>query len=36
MKVLPQLYINGSEGFSEELLQIYGGGKTNDYQREKE
>ena len=28
MKVLPQLYINGSEGFSEELLKIYGGGKV--------
>lgn len=25
MKVLPQLYINGSDGFSEELLSIYGG-----------
>ncbi len=29
MKVLPQLYINGENGFSEELLRIYGGGKTN-------
>lgn len=28
MKVLPQLYINGEQGFSEELLKIYGGGKT--------
>lgn len=27
MKVLPQLYINGEQGFSEELLKIYGGGK---------
>ena len=27
MKVLPQLYINGDQGFSEELLKIYGGGK---------
>lgn len=27
MKVLPQLYINGAEGFSEELLGIYGIGK---------
>ncbi|MCM1024590.1 MAG: methyltransferase [Prevotella sp.] len=33
MKVLPQLYINGAEGFSEELLSIYGGGKTNDYRK---
>ncbi len=31
MKVLPQLYINGTNGFSEELLNIYGGGKTNNY-----
>ena len=31
MKVLPQLYINGNEGFSDELLKIYGGGKTNDF-----
>ena len=29
MKVLPQLYINEGDGFSEELLKIYGGGKTN-------
>lgn len=29
MKVLPQLYINGENGFSDELLEIYGGGKTN-------
>ncbi len=29
MKVLPQLYINGENGFSNELLKIYGGGKTN-------
>lgn len=36
MKVLPQLYINGAEGFSEELLNIYGGGKTNDYLKEKD
>ncbi|MGN0675264.1 MAG: tRNA1(Val) (adenine(37)-N6)-methyltransferase [Oscillospiraceae bacterium] len=36
MKVLPQLYINGSEGFSEELLNIYGGGKTNDYLNKKD
>lgn len=39
MKVLPQLYINGAEGFSDELLSIYGGGKTNDYtlfQKEKD
>ena len=28
MKVLTQLYINGEQGFSEELLKIYGGGKT--------
>lgn len=28
MKVLPQLYINGEQGFSQELLKIYGGGKT--------
>ncbi|MDE5859439.1 MAG: methyltransferase [Oscillospiraceae bacterium] len=27
MKVLPQLYINEGDGFSEELLNIYGGGK---------
>lgn len=33
MKVLPQLYINGSDGFSEELLKIYGGGKTNDFEK---
>ena len=36
MKVLPQLYINGAEGFSDELLSIYGGGKTNDYLKEKD
>lgn len=33
MKVLPQLYINGSDGFSDELLKIYGGGKTNDFRK---
>ena len=33
MKILPQLYINGADGFSEELLNIYGGGKTNDYMK---
>lgn len=33
MKVLPQLYINGDGGFSEELLKIYGGGKTNDFRK---
>lgn len=31
LKVLPQLYINSSDGFSEELLNIYGGRKTNSY-----
>ena len=25
MKVMPQLYINEGDGFSEELLNIYGG-----------
>lgn len=36
MKVMPQLYINGAEGFSDELLRIYGGGKTNDYVKGKD